>query len=272
MIHVRNETRLRIARARIAAAAQAALEAERCGHLDVSVTVVGAERIHALNRDHLGHDYPTDVISFTLREEGDPDPLLGEVVVSSDRAREEARARGIGADEELLRYVVHGVLHLLGWEDDTPGKRRRMHARQERVLAGVMAGAGRAGGRRGGGGRSGVQVQVQGEGKGRGKGGGKGRGKGGGKGRGKGGGRGRGKGRGRGQGKAQVQGEGARGRGERGRVGAAEELEPLIDMHATYRDMWEALTPAERMRRSWAMRSRLPDPRAVHDEKLFPRP
>jgi ssRNA-specific RNase YbeY (16S rRNA maturation enzyme) len=58
VIHVSNATRFRIARARIAAAAQATLDAERAGHLDASVAIVGDAAIHALNREHLGHDYP----------------------------------------------------------------------------------------------------------------------------------------------------------------------------------------------------------------------
>lgn len=139
MIHVSNETRLRLAKRRIAAAAQAALDAEGAGHLDVSVTVVGDERIHELNRDHLGHDYPTDVISFPLRDEGDPDPLLGEVVVSGDRARDEARERGIEPAEELLRYVIHGCLHLLGYDDQERRKALAMRRRQEAILRRVLA-------------------------------------------------------------------------------------------------------------------------------------
>jgi probable rRNA maturation factor len=104
----------------------------------VSITVVGDAAIHALNRTHLGHDEPTDVISFPLRDENDPDTLLGEVVVSSDRARAEARARGIEAAEELLRYVVHGCLHLLGYRDDERAAAQRMRRRQEAILRRIV--------------------------------------------------------------------------------------------------------------------------------------
>ncbi|HVY60053.1 MAG TPA: rRNA maturation RNase YbeY, partial [Planctomycetota bacterium] len=110
-----------------------------------SVAIVDDPTIHALNREHLAHDYPTDVISFGLRDPDDPDPLLGEVVVSADRARAEAKARGIGADEELLRYVVHGTLHLLGHDDQEPRARARMHRKQEAVLAKALAGPAAAG-------------------------------------------------------------------------------------------------------------------------------
>jgi len=141
MIHVSNATRRRMARATVQSAAQAALEAEGCGHLDVSVAIVSDEAIRAVHRDYLGDDTPTDVISFTLREEDDPDALLGELVVSIDTAHSEAKARGIPLAEEVCRYVIHGTLHLLGYEDDTPAKRKKMHARQEEILRGVTEAA-----------------------------------------------------------------------------------------------------------------------------------
>ncbi len=135
--------------ARVRAAAQATLDAEGAGDLAVSVVVVSDGALHALNRDWLGHDHPTDVISFKLREDGDPDPLLGEVVVSADRAAAEAAARGIDFEEELLRYVVHGCLHLLGYDDARPRARARMRGRQEEILRGVRGRVrGRGGGRR----------------------------------------------------------------------------------------------------------------------------
>ncbi len=135
MIHVSNATRFRIAAARVAAAARGALAAERAAHLDVSVAIVSDAEIHELNRRHLAHDWPTDVITFPLRDEGDPDALLGEVVVSADRARAEARARRIDPREELCRYVVHGCLHLLGYDDREPRAAARMRRRQEAILA-----------------------------------------------------------------------------------------------------------------------------------------
>lgn len=145
MIHVRNDTRFRIARRKIAAAVEAVLRAEKAGALDVSVSIVSDGEIARLNEEHLGHAGPTDVISFPLRERGDPDPLLGEVVVSSDRARAEAKARGIASGEELLRYVVHGTLHLLGRDDATPRARERMRRRQEAILGRVLASLAAAG-------------------------------------------------------------------------------------------------------------------------------
>jgi probable rRNA maturation factor len=124
----------------VAGAAEATLCAEGAAELEVSVTITSDAALHELNRAWLDHDYPTDVISFPLRDPGDPDPLLGEVACSADRAREEARDRGISPAEELCRYVVHGCLHLLGWDDRTPEERAAMHARQEEILEGYLAG------------------------------------------------------------------------------------------------------------------------------------
>jgi rRNA maturation RNase YbeY len=82
-----------------------------------------------MNREYLRHRGSTDVISFTL-EEGPP--LEGEVYVNLDRAREQAAFYRVPEQEEITRLVVHGTLHLLGYDDGTPGLRRRMKAREER--------------------------------------------------------------------------------------------------------------------------------------------
>ncbi len=88
--------------------------------------------IQDLNRRFLQHDYPTDVISFPL--EVDDSFLDGEVYISEERAREQAELLGVDPIEELWRLVLHGLLHLLGYDDLTDENRRRMHALQERYL------------------------------------------------------------------------------------------------------------------------------------------
>lgn len=113
----------------IEAAARAVLE--DCGRTGLlSVAVVDDETIHRLNRDHLGHDEPTDCLSFDLA--GDPNPAapIGEVVVSADTARRVAAERGEPFAVELLLYVVHATLHLCGHDDHDDGDRARMEAAQ----------------------------------------------------------------------------------------------------------------------------------------------
>ena len=82
----------------------------------VNVVFVTDRRIHALNRRFLRRDRPTDVISFNNdgpQLPGEP-RLLGEVYISRDRAREQAREYGVSYASELRRLVLHGLLHLLG--------------------------------------------------------------------------------------------------------------------------------------------------------------
>ena len=102
------------------------------GPVELSFAILGDEQMQAVNRDTLGHDYPTDVLSFPMAS----DPvLMGEVLLSADTARREAAARGHPAYDELLLYAVHGVLHLLGHDDHDPAARRRMRRAERATLA-----------------------------------------------------------------------------------------------------------------------------------------
>lgn len=125
--------------ARLAAAAEAVLQAEGRGGTQLSVTVVGDARIAGLHERYLGVSGPTDVIAFPLEDDLPGEQTLGEVVVSVETAAREASQRGISLEEELLRYVIHGTLHLLGYDDHEPAERERMHARQESLLAGFLS-------------------------------------------------------------------------------------------------------------------------------------
>lgn len=98
----------------------------------VSVAVVDDETIHELNRQFLAHDYPTDVLSFTL--EDDPPRLEGEIIVSVDTARQNALEAGWSADDELLLYVIHGTLHFAGYLDKSPDDYAEMRSAEAMVL------------------------------------------------------------------------------------------------------------------------------------------
>jgi probable rRNA maturation factor len=102
----------------------------------VSLLVTDDAEIRRINREALGHDYATDVVTFDLGDgDGDDDVREGEIVVSDEYATTEAAEAGHEPATELLFYVCHGLLHLAGYDDDTPTKRRRMLARQARYLA-----------------------------------------------------------------------------------------------------------------------------------------
>ncbi len=95
----------------------------------MSIAFVTNAAIRKINRSFLKHDFATDVISFPLGTD-----LFGELVISAEYAAAEAKARAIPVEEELLRYVAHGLLHLLGYDDRAPAERSRLWKRQEREL------------------------------------------------------------------------------------------------------------------------------------------
>lgn len=99
--------------------------------LSLSVVVVDHEESQRANREFLSHDYPTDVIAFDLRGDGEGD---GEVIVNAAMAKEVAAAHGNSSLYELLFYVAHGVLHLLGYDDAQSEERTQMHHLQAEYL------------------------------------------------------------------------------------------------------------------------------------------
>lgn len=106
---------------------------------EISVTLLSDDDIRTLNREYLERDYVTDVISFSL---GDDGALLGDVYIGIEQARRQAAELGIDPSEELLRLVVHGVLHVLG-HDHPEGEDRvdsPMFVRQESLLREILAG------------------------------------------------------------------------------------------------------------------------------------
>ena len=123
---------------RVRAAAAAVLAAEGRADANLSVTLTSDAEIATLHAEYLGVPGPTDVISFPLEDDVGPETVLGEVVVSVDTAAREAAERGTSLERELLLYVIHGSLHLLGYDDQSEPERARMHARQEALLAAFL--------------------------------------------------------------------------------------------------------------------------------------
>ena len=106
---------------------------EGVSQAEISIVLVDDRAIHALNDRHLGHNWPTDVITFPLSEPGEM-PLAGELVVSAEMAAATARQAGTDPDAELALYVVHGLLHLCGYDDQTPEDRTRIRRREDEIL------------------------------------------------------------------------------------------------------------------------------------------
>ena len=124
---------------RLVSAARRILQDEGIRDGVVSLAIVNDSTIHELNRRYLQHDYATDVLSFVLEDE--EDRLEGEVIVSADTAAANCGRFGWSRDDELLLYLVHGMLHLVGYDDHEPDEQRLMRQREQHYLArfGVQA-------------------------------------------------------------------------------------------------------------------------------------
>lgn len=110
--------------------------AARFDNASLTILLAGDERLRQLNRQFRGIDAPTDVLSYFLGET-DPDTgehYLGDVIISFPRAQAQAQERGHSTAEELDLLVVHGVLHLLGYDHADAEERDRMWAVQRQIL------------------------------------------------------------------------------------------------------------------------------------------
>jgi len=108
------------------------------GH-EVSIVLVDDEEITRLNRQYFLRNRPTNVISFPMAA-GNPDAinphLLGDVVISADTAEREARAAGGKTGEEILFLLIHGILHLGGYDhESSPAERRKMEAKERELFS-----------------------------------------------------------------------------------------------------------------------------------------
>lgn len=99
----------------------------------VSVAFVDDAAIHLLNRKYLEHDYPTDVLSFVLERE--QRILEGEIIVSTETAIAQANEYKLEAWEELVLYVVHGMLHLVGYDDKEESDRSVMRQKESDYMS-----------------------------------------------------------------------------------------------------------------------------------------
>lgn len=133
-IHAAHPTR-QLERATVEAAVNAVCRGEGVQIASLSVVLADRETVWAVNRDWLQHDYPTDVVSFVLDEEAQGrGEIDGEIYVDLDMAAERADEFGATPEEEALRYVIHGLLHLTGHDDATDAERTAMRQLEDRYL------------------------------------------------------------------------------------------------------------------------------------------
>lgn len=115
------------------------VEETATGHWEVTVALVDDERLQALHRDFMGINEPTDIMTFPIGDSGES-PQGGELIISMDHALTRAGAWGLSPTDEIRFLVIHGLLHLLGWRDDTAEERERMLARQQHLFDRFLAG------------------------------------------------------------------------------------------------------------------------------------
>ena len=118
---------------RLRQAVENVLRAGGIATAEVSLAIVDDATIHRLNVEFLDHDYPTDVLSFLLEQSGDR--LEGEIIASADTATRNAQQYGWPAADELLLYVIHGTLHLIGYDDSTDALQGVMRQAEAEHLA-----------------------------------------------------------------------------------------------------------------------------------------
>jgi probable rRNA maturation factor len=131
--------------------ARQVLEAQGAGaEAEMGLLIATQERSRELNRDYLGEDEPTDVLAFSVREEAvgqspfihPPDGMLhlGEVIIAYPQAVSQAEEHGHPVKKELAILLIHGLLHLLGYDHDQPDSERRMRAREAELLSYIEGG------------------------------------------------------------------------------------------------------------------------------------
>ena len=118
-----------------------ALEVENVDNLEFNVIIINNEEIHKINKEYRGIDRPTDVISFALEDYKDIKyendyRVLGDIYISIDKVKEQAKDYGHSEKRELAFLAVHGLLHLLGYDHMEKEDEKVMFSKQELILDG----------------------------------------------------------------------------------------------------------------------------------------
>lgn len=101
---------------------------------DLCIVFCSDDALLQINRQYLNHDYFTDIITFDYTDHAKK-VISGDLMISIDTVRENARQFGVAFENELSRVIIHGVLHLIGYNDKGPGEEVQMHALEDKYLA-----------------------------------------------------------------------------------------------------------------------------------------
>jgi len=104
---------------------------------EISLTFVDDAGITEINTQYLGRDYPTNVIAFSMNEGefGNVNPnILGDIIISTETALRNAETEGFSLEDELDYLIIHGVLHLLGYDHELPGEAKEMREKEREIF------------------------------------------------------------------------------------------------------------------------------------------
>ncbi|MDR4507826.1 MAG: rRNA maturation RNase YbeY [Candidatus Brocadiaceae bacterium] len=101
---------------------------------ELNIVFIDNKKIRKINRNFLGHNYATDVISFSYGEIPHENAICGEIIVSVEMALHRVQEDANLVEDEIALYVVHGLLHLLGYDDKQKGEAKKMHQREKELL------------------------------------------------------------------------------------------------------------------------------------------
>jgi rRNA maturation RNase YbeY len=117
---------------KIRRAVENALKGEKINEAEISIVFMNNDDIRDINNRYLKHNWETDVISFPLEE----NPLSGEIYIGLEVAREQAKEYNVSLTNELSRLAIHGVLHIIGYDDATDIERNNMTKLENKYLEG----------------------------------------------------------------------------------------------------------------------------------------
>lgn len=143
------QKKVRVSAGSLRNAASSVLEYMGCTNAELSVLITGDRKMRALNRQYRGKDSTTDVLSFPAIEGGDalkaafsrkdgPPAALGDIVISASRALKQSEEIGQPLDDELMFLLVHGILHLLGYDHETSPTEKRAMEKKQKELVGFL--------------------------------------------------------------------------------------------------------------------------------------
>ncbi len=106
---------------------------KECKFSYLEISFVTKDIIHEINKEHLHHDYPTDIITFEY-DRSEDGIIDGELIICSEVAAENAEEFGVTVESELLRLIVHGILHLIGFDDTDEEKQKVMKNEEDKLV------------------------------------------------------------------------------------------------------------------------------------------